>query len=1376
MNMYFRRRRLLTCLCVALLCAVLFAAAALADDPENGGGSPDDIIGTGTVMLSDGSGSCVWTLYGNGVLYFDGADFEWDCDIPDDIISQASTIRFSKAVMDMDVANFYYKSNLVRYEVDEDNPKYAGINGFLCSKDGTEFLRCPPGQEGTVTVPDGVKIIGFDAFYECDGVTEVLLPDSVVELQQQSFFNCDGMTSLAIPVNTSDINIYAFSGQLSAFTVDERNETFAAVDGVLLTKTPYAVYLYPGQKTGAYIAPEVEEVGQNAFRNCRNLTSVTFPEGLSVIRSEAFQQSSLSEIHLPSTLSKIESEAFGGCTNLTEVYFSGTRAQWAKVSIDNGNVPLQFNAVHCSDGDFPAQAVSGKIGQYGQDVSYTLTPEGDLTISGAGRWESNAFWDNDKVRHAMLRSGVTEVGWSAFQYCDNLESILIPETVTEIRMYAFYQCTSLKCVTIPASVTEMGGEVFERCSSLRDIYFGGTMEEWNNMVSVEDNSGLLLCTVHCSDGDIPPTYQNMGYGLEALSDTVSLISSWPVYILAGSGAVPENSVYSWQGPQIVEVWEGITSIGAGSMSYVSTLTTVYLPVSLQAIEADVFDKCDLLERVYYAGTREQWSRVSVSEDVEPRLEGVLVCTDDPEYKRITAPAFNRTELTIEGFVGAPDGDAFTAALGDDVWMTNYVELYGKLNGEPEWTLEQVDGEELDLCVVNDHPYEAWFGFTDGHLPDHAAQATYRAVCDWDGSTAEITLHFDLRAFDMGFPQGINVPDVIDAEEGVNAYIDASILPAGWTQDGVEPQWELTSPFECWEQDSGSTATHRWAVLPDGLGEYELTVILRLGNITLTKAITLNVTEEGGDPDELDFCSWNGRDRATYVLGVDDDLETMEDDVLQINPFVTQYWLNDHDNVRDRIDGDPVFECSVAGSARFSIEPHPSWEQPSIDVYLLEMPESPEVDTLHLSCEWGEFSWEQDYEVEFVAGSPDSLPTGIDTSFEEPLTFMAGEEFRPAGMAVFSDGWQNEEDDFYEVTLGYSYGDYEDTCEWDYVRWDGELHCAYYTLEEPGEYSAVITLTSGKLVWRHVFPVRVADENGNIPVASIYVDRDYDTYYLGIPAAVFADGNSGMYSDDVLGRYGINNYERVKRSLGDQITWRLDQLEGTAKAEIEAWDDGFGGIVLRKAPDAPETDVFRVVLSRGEETIDEADIEIAFEALPEGVGLPAGIEADDAMLRAQVDVPFDYEYVNQVRFAGGWSLEDELTRRLCVDEYLPEWTEEGWLFDEAGCYATCVEMRYNNLVGYRNLLLVVTDDEGVLPADQYDLEAQRTLTLPENLHTINESAFEGIAGDDILEVHIPSGVDHIDDHAFDGCNRVFCFTQSEYVKQYCLDHGIVPVME
>ncbi|MDY3258623.1 MAG: leucine-rich repeat domain-containing protein, partial [Ruminococcus callidus] len=112
-------------------------------------------------------------------------------------------------------------------------------------------------------------------------------------------------------------------------------------------------------------------------------------------------------------------------------------------------------------------------GKCGENVYYSLSDDGVLTISGSGEMydyviETNPspFYDNDLIKSVIIEKDVSSIGGLTFFYCLNLTSIIIPDSVTSIDYGAFSNCTNLTKITIPDSVTSIGEETFLGCSSL----------------------------------------------------------------------------------------------------------------------------------------------------------------------------------------------------------------------------------------------------------------------------------------------------------------------------------------------------------------------------------------------------------------------------------------------------------------------------------------------------------------------------------------------------------------------------------------------------------------------------------------------------------------------------------------------------------------------------------------------------------------------------------------------------------------------------------------------------------------------------------------------------------------------------------------------
>lgn len=157
-----------------------------------------------------------------------------------------------------------------------------------------------------------------------------------------------------------------------------------------------------------------------------------------------------------------------------------------------------------------------------------------LTISGEGAmadYESTETpWRKYclSIKTAIIGNGITRIGGSAFECCENLVDVTIPDSVECIGIYAFAACYALPEVTIPGNVSQIESYAFIGCSSLKkvyiingaekyistqafdtgadtlDIYFNNTKAQWRASVTswAGNEEFMPYVTVHCTDGDI----------------------------------------------------------------------------------------------------------------------------------------------------------------------------------------------------------------------------------------------------------------------------------------------------------------------------------------------------------------------------------------------------------------------------------------------------------------------------------------------------------------------------------------------------------------------------------------------------------------------------------------------------------------------------------------------------------------------------------------------------------------------------------------------------------------------------------------------------------------------------------------------------------
>lgn len=263
--------------------------------------------------------------------------------------SSLTSITIPKSVMN--IGNVEYGAfsgceKLTEINVDSENQYYKSINGVLFSNDGMKLIDYPAGKKSTsYEIPYGVTTICGFAFDRCKNLNYITIPNSMNSIGYSTFSNCSNLKSINIPDSIIEIGSFAFDGCSNLTNITIPNSVTSIGDAVFFECSNLKNIMLPNSIT---------KFGDNVFSGCSSLTSITLPYGVTCFLDSDVQPSgmfwgcsSLESVTIPNSITYIGGSSFSGCTNLKDVYYTGTKAEWEKIDINNvGNDDLLNATIH----------------------------------------------------------------------------------------------------------------------------------------------------------------------------------------------------------------------------------------------------------------------------------------------------------------------------------------------------------------------------------------------------------------------------------------------------------------------------------------------------------------------------------------------------------------------------------------------------------------------------------------------------------------------------------------------------------------------------------------------------------------------------------------------------------------------------------------------------------------------------------------------------------------------------------------------------------------------------------------------------------------------------------------------------------------------
>ena len=407
----------------------------------------------------------------------------------------------------------------------------------------TAFEGCTS-LTGSLIIPDSVIDIGSWAFRDCSGFTgDLMIPDRVTSIGTGAFSGCSGFSGdLIIPEGVKSIESHTFS-YCSGFTgVLEIPSTVTGIGSGAF---------YDCNFTGCLNIPDnVTTIGANAFWRCDKFVgTLTIPNSVTSIGESAFSYCMFSgDLIIPGSVKTIEKDTFKYCRN-----FNGD------LIISAGVKEIEEGAFYGCEG-FTGNLEIGEgvvtIGTRAFNDCGRLT--GDLIIpNSVTSIGKDAFFGCESLDGRLILSDkLTAISEGAFGCCGKLSGeLVIPDGVTIIGASAFACTFNMTTVRFPASVKEVGEEAFGSNTEDKDIWYAGTVKQWNQIkgLSASDITG----TIHCSDGTIEQGVRTFAEQPDETTETVPTEETVPE---TTAETTPETTGPSTESTQPQETAQPLSTI------------------------------------------------------------------------------------------------------------------------------------------------------------------------------------------------------------------------------------------------------------------------------------------------------------------------------------------------------------------------------------------------------------------------------------------------------------------------------------------------------------------------------------------------------------------------------------------------------------------------------------------------------------------------------------------------------------------------------------------------------------------------------------------------------------------------------------------------
>ena len=665
-----------------------------------------------------------------------------------------------------------------------------------------------------VTLPENLESVGGSAFSGCKSLGSITIPSSVKQVGGAAFSGCGNLKDIYVKSGVESIGDGAFDGDMADLWYEgtkaqwDEIYPYSLPDAIRLhvqwtqeseTKDDFAFEISGGKAaiTGYYgrsdavnvpgsvklddVDYEVSAIDDEAFSQCRSITSVTLPASVKSIGDKAFYEctslagitfptalaeigegafygcTSLENITLPAGVDNVMKETFYGCTSLQKVTFiAGSGVFVGESAFEECTSLSEIELEKCYDVEKRSfyecsslkeadlsnlQYIGSEAFSYTALLDVSLSSElkilGDSAFGNCKLLKSasfarypkdgyesmlgtSVFYGDSALESVTLSDDFERISDSMFSNCEKLESIYLPSGVDDIGAMAFDYCKKLSVITVGAGhIKKLGEAAFRGCKALTDVEWFGNAD----ITAVPDR--VFYECENLRSLTIPAGAESIGnyafYHCYALSEVKGLSASnvtvIDTYAFDHCYAIKELSLPA-----------GLTTLGEYGVFRLTGLSHMVLPSGITQINRDCFSYCYGLRSVSFSANVTKIQRDAFTDC--PKLKYVYYGGTLADRNAMTINDAAITE--VEWIYGGSDTDNYE---GDFVYT---------LSGTGLLTIIDYTG-------------------TDGNvvIPEYLAGKKVYEIKDgiFDGNEKIVSVEFDAKPGKGNLPTFKNCPNL-----------------------------------------------------------------------------------------------------------------------------------------------------------------------------------------------------------------------------------------------------------------------------------------------------------------------------------------------------------------------------------------------------------------------------------------------------------------------------------------------------------------------------------------------------------------------------------------------------------------------------------------